>query len=358
MDRFVEKNLDWLAGLGEMFAIISQNGENGMSHGTLAQERLQKEMEEAFLFNPWFIPEFVRYACHSWAGALEPDKIRQWLEPYSGLWKPGSPPLTVAVVMAGNIPLVGLHDLLSVLASGHRALVKLSSSDNRLIPAIFNSLVENFPGLRGRVIFTEGPLNEHDAIIATGSNNTARYFEHYFGKKPHIIRRNRNSAAVLTGSEKAGELSALADDVLMYFGLGCRNVSKLYLPRGYDPSALFPHFGRYAFVADHHKYRNNYDYRKSVMIINNVPHFDNGFLLLKEDHALISPVSVLHYEFYREIPEIERQWERFSSEIQCLAGDPVNFPRAIPFGTTQAPGLWDYADGMDTMEFLMKLALS
>ncbi|MBW6460308.1 MAG: acyl-CoA reductase [Bacteroidales bacterium] len=316
---------------------------------------LAREIREAHLHNPWFIPSFTHRAFSVWELALRKDNLRAWLGEYDKQVSRQRSPRTVALVMAGNIPAVGMHDLLCCIASGHNLLIRLSSEDDRLIPAILRILYEIEPSLENRVKICEGPLKDFDAIIATGSNNSARYFEYYFRKYPHIIRKNRNGVAVINGSETGEELKLLADDIFTYFGLGCRSVSKVYLPEGFSMPNIWPHLKHFSFVQDHHKYRNNYDYQKTVMIINNIPHEDNGFLMARENNALISPVSVLHYEYYYSIDFLNRELQAISDQIQCVVSNIALDTTVIPFGQSQFPALWDYADGEDTMEFLLNI---
>jgi len=258
-------------------------------------------------------------------------------------------------VMAGNIPLVGFHDFLCVLASGNKLIARLSSDDNKILPAIASVITSLDPGLIDHISFTEEILKDFDAVIATGSNNTARYFEYYFGKYPHIIRKNRNSLAVLNGNEDEDTLEKLADDIMLYFGLGCRNISKIYVPRGYNFDRLFDALLKYSFAADHNKFRNNYEYQKSIMIINSIPHADNGFLLLKESASVISPLAILHYEYYQDTVTLNDHLSFLQNDIQCIISDDDHIKGRIPIGAGQHPDLWDYADGVDTMRFLLKI---
>ena len=316
---------------------------------------LSDAIEKAHLYNPWFIPAFIQFAFKAWSKALEKEKIIKWTNSFTAEKKIGSGAKTVGIIMAGNIPMVGFHDLLCVLASGHNALIKLSLSDEILVPAIAEVLCQINPDYKNRITYADGPLKKFDAIIATGSNNSSRYFDYYFGKYPHIIRKNRNGIAVLTGEESAEDLENLADDIFMYFGLGCRSVAKLYLPHNYDIAKLSEHLGRYAYLFDMHKFRNNYEYQKSILLINNIPHYDNGFLLFKEDESLISPISVLHYEYYHSIEELNNQLDIQKEQIQCIMASDDRINHTIPLGKSQLPELWDYADGVDTMEFLTGL---
>jgi hypothetical protein len=316
---------------------------------------LKREIENGSLYNPWFIPSFTRFAFAAWAEALQKDKVTQWIRSYPLNEKDEKNPSVVGIIMAGNIPMVGLHDLICVLASGHHALIRLSSSDDRLIPAVLKSLTSIDAGLKGQFTIVEGPLKNFNAIIATGNNNSSRYFDYYFGRYPHIIRKNRNSLAVISGHETEEEMKKLAADVFMYCGLGCRNVSKLYLPDGLGVEDILPYFEDYAFLADHNKYRNNYDYHKSIFLINRIEHRDNGFLLARESTSMMSPISVIHTEKYYSVDLLNKQLYQLQDQIQCIVSARIDIEGAIPPGRSQFPELWDYADGIDTMQFLMKL---
>lgn len=300
--------------------------------------------------NNWFTPENVSRSLNAIATQfLDADKLNAWAAQYP---EPTSVK-KIGVVMAGNIPAVGFHDALSVLVSGHILLAKPSSDDQLLIQTLLGTLLELEPRLQDHIQFVER-LNDADAYIATGSDNTARYFHYYFAKKPNIIRRNRTSVAVLSGNETNDELSALGRDVLQYFGLGCRNVSKLYVPAGYDFTKFYEsiqHLDK--TYLHHHKYFNNYEYNKSIFLINRVPHFDNGFLMLTESKALVSAISVLHYETYESISDIQPPLQEQAEKIQCIVTHaPLQAAGLIEFGKTQEPGLNDYADAVDTMAFL------
>jgi hypothetical protein len=338
-----------LLGAGFSKAASDYNESSGEKHP------LFHAIESSYLHNAWFIPDFVRFSFSAWAQALSEVKVEQWLGKYDKEISSQRKPLTVAIIMAGNIPLVGLHDLLCVLASGHNALIRLSSGDDQLIPAVVDVLCSLDPGIKNRVRYAEGPMKNFDAIIATGSNNASRYFDYYFGKYPGIIRRNRNGIAVLTGDESDDDLRRLADDIFIYFGLGCRNVSKIYHPADYQFDRMFPFFNAYAHFADLHKYRNNYDYQKSILLINRVWHLDNGFLLVKPDKSLISAVSVVNTEPYTDIETLTEEVQGLEDQIQCIVAGNEMIKGAIPFGNSQIPELWDYADGVDTMEFLLNL---
>ncbi|MGE0635910.1 MAG: acyl-CoA reductase [Bacteroidia bacterium] len=305
-------------------------------------------------FNSWFVEENVRSAVAGIAHMLEKDKLEKWLAGYT--FKENLNPKRVGVIMAGNIPMVGFHDFLCVLISGNICVAKLSSQDNRLLKAIAAKLIAIETRFKDRIIFEDGKLENIDAIIATGSNNTSRYFEYYFGKYPNIIRKNRNSVAVLTGTETTEQLALLGDDIFLYFGLGCRNVSKLYVPEGYNFDNFFNAIESRKKIVFHAKYANNYDYNKAILLVGKQLHFDNGFLLLKEDEALSTPVSRLNYSFYKDMKAVKEELENRKAEIQCVvSAKPSDFNSGVSFGDSQKPELWDYADGIDTMKFLLSL---
>jgi len=300
--------------------------------------------------NPWFTRESIINSIVALANNLTQEKIEQWLSAYS---IKNEPPLKqVGVVMAGNIPLVGFHDMLSVLITGNRLLAKLSAKDQHLYRMIKEMLITIEPAYDQLITFTDQPLKDVDAIIATGSDNTSRYFEYYFNSYPHIIRRNRNSIAILDGSETSEELKNLANDVLMYFGLGCRNVSMLLLPEHYPFNELSSAFSNFEHIKNISKYANNYDYQKAILAMNRVPYFDNGLLLLKEDQALASPISTLNYSFYKQKSEVEDFIQVNKHKIQCVVSKTKWPFSTYGFGKAQEPELSDYADGIDTIAFL------
>lgn len=306
--------------------------------------------------NGWFTEDNVIFACNNWSTALSEKNIKQWLSNYAldkfDVVK--SDAKLVAIVMAGNVPLVGFHDFLSVLLSGHKVLAKLSSNDKLLLPYLAKQLIKIEPEFQDYIHFTEEKLENFDAVIATGSNNTARYFEHYFGKYPHIIRHNRNSVAVLTGNESSEQLEALAHDIFRYFGLGCRNVSKIYIPRDYNFDAFFNAMFTWKHVIHDNKYINNYDYNKAVYLMSLMDVLDNEFLLLKQDTGFSSPISVVYHEAYESKGALLEQLKAQESHIQCVVSE-MGLPNEIPFGKAQMPDLWDYADGVDTFQFLFNL---
>ena len=299
--------------------------------------------------NGWYTPEQVYFSIQSWAEALTDENLSQWLSEYD-LEKNNSK--NVALILAGNIPLVGFHDFLSVLITGNNVLVKTSSNDQHLLPFLAKYIIAVEPEFEKRIKFIEGKLENFDAVIATGSNNTARYFEYYFKDKPSIIRKSRNSVAVLTSNETKEQLAALGEDIFRYFGLGCRNVSKLFVPKDYSFVAFFEAIFEYQDVIHYEKYANNYDYNKAVFLMSNFKLLDNGFLTLKEDKSHASPISSVFYENYETVSELQKRLEAESEQIQCIVSDNL-IENSVDFGQTQKPALWNYADNIDTISFLL-----
>jgi hypothetical protein len=307
----------------------------------------QEIKEKAYQKNGWFTPEFIQHAAVQMAdNFLNETKLKKWTAHYH--IDDNISPKNVGIIMAGNIPMVGFQDLLCVFISGHYQTIKLSSKDDELIKHLVKVLYSWDVEIQNHISFAE-MLKGCDAYIATGSNNSANTFKEYFGKYPAIIRQNRTSAAILSGHETPQELRLLANDIHLYFGLGCRNVTKIYVPDGYDFVPLLKSFEDYKYFADHHKYKNNYDYQLSILLLNNIYYMTNEATLLVENKSFFTPVSVLNYEFYRDKNSAENQLKN-SDEIQCIVGSAFT-----PFGETQQPGLFAYADGVDVMQFLLGL---
>lgn len=315
-------------------------------------DEFNRVVDSSLNSNAWFQPEEVKRSLASLQEMLKRDALEKWFEQI----KVTESPKTIGMILAGNIPMVGFHDILCVLATGNTALIKLSSSDNKLLPVILKQLISFEPALAERIIFAER-LKDFDAIIATGSNNSSRYFDYYFGKVPNIIRKNRNSIAVLDGKESTEEIALLGHDIFDYFGLGCRNVSKIYLPEGYEIKNLFEPLEVFQPIINHFKYNNNYDYNKSIYLVNGEPHFDNGFVLLKEDKGLSSPLAVLYFEYYKNPEELKATLTEMEDQIQCVVShtDLKLENDVVSFGQSQHPELWDYADNVNTISFLNNL---
>ncbi|MDB5282915.1 MAG: hypothetical protein JWO06_1990 [Bacteroidota bacterium] len=303
--------------------------------------------------NPWFTKKFLNYALDAVVNDMLSEA--QFLK-----WLPGELPVvnkTVGLIFAGNLPLVGLHDFLCCYVLGCKMKIKLSSKDDELFPFILKKLQEIDKGLAERVEVVDR-LKDFDAVIATGSDNTNRYFEYYFRNYPKILRKNRNSIAILTGEETAEDLEKLADDIFLYFGFGCRNVSKLYVPQGYDIKILFPHFAKYSWLHQHGKFMNNYDYNRTILLLNKTAHLANEFIMIVESPSIPSPISVLHYEVWNDENLLKLNLKENGDKIQCVvSAEPKrwNFPSSVSFGQSQHPALWDYADNVNTIDFLTQL---
>lgn len=317
--------------------------------------RLVKVVNDSYLHNGWFVEENVKHMLFSLGKSMEETSLKEWVSRYQKRIDFGKGSKTIAVIMAGNIPAVGFHDWMCILLSGNKAYAKLSSDDKNLLPAISDLLIEIEPEFAKFINFTEGRLIKFDAVIATGSGNTSRYFEYYFGKYHHIIRKNRNGVAVLNSKETNEDLELLADDILMYYGLGCRNVSKLFVPKEYDFVPLLDVIAKREKINNNHKYFNNYEYNKAIFLVNSRPHFDAGNILLVEDKAIASAVSVLNYEYYSDVDILNKKLKLEHESIQCIISGDEKINNKLPFGESQQPKLWDYADGVDTMAFLLGL---
>lgn len=349
----LKKRIAAFVSLGNFLAEINSDRNNAEK-----DSRWDAVLQKSTAENGWFTPENIYFAIESWSEALTAEKLNRWVGKYNleniSELKPQQVK-TVAIVMAGNVPLVGFHDFISVLITGNKVLAKLSSNDKTLMPFLAEYLISREPDFKDYIQFTDEKLEGFDAVIATGSNNTSRYFDYYFGKYPHIIRKNRNSIAVLTGNETKEELIALADDIFRYFGLGCRNVSKLYVPENYDFELFFNAMYSWKDIIHNHKYINNYDYNKAVYLMDSFPLLDNEFMLLKEDSGLSSPISIVYYEKYKSLSQLRNTLLSQEDQIQCLVSN-IESLNALPFGTTQKPDLWEYADSVDTIDFLIKLS--
>ena len=319
-----------------------------VKNNNLFFDKFSELVDTAHHTNRWFTKDNVLFAVQSWTKALTYENLNQWLANYSF---ENIQSKNVGLVLAGNIPLVGFHDFLCVLLSGHKAVIKASSNDKILIEFIAQYLTKLDAYYTDKIVFTDDKLTDFELVIATGSNNTARYFEYYFRNKPSIIRKNRNSVAVLSGNETKEELELLGNDIFTYFGLGCRNVSKIFVPKKYDFKLFFEAIYAYKDIIFYDKYANNYDYNKAVYLMSLYNILDNEFLLLKEDVALSSPIATLFYEYYDDLQQVENIVKENAENIQCIVSTIL--PQAEPFGKAQQPELWDYADNIDTLQFLI-----
>ncbi|MCB4808124.1 acyl-CoA reductase [Tamlana sp. 62-3] len=350
----LEQRINAFVNLGlflKQFSNETIKKENNVKNNDLFFDGFKHQLKLAQEHNGWFTTENLRFSINNWANALTLENLKTWLKPYN---IDNITPKTVAIIMAGNIPLVGFHDFLSVLITGHHILVKQSSNDKQLLPYLAKYLEYAEPDFKGKIQFTEEKLENFDAVIATGSNNTARYFEYYFKNKPAIIRKNRNSVAVLTGNETIDDLKNLAEDIFRYYGLGCRNVSKMYVPKGYNFNAFFEGIYHWHNIIEHAKYANNYDYNKAVYLMSEFDMLENGFFMIKEDESYASPIATLFYEYYENVGVLKEKLNAEKDQIQCIVAH--NFSDAeIAFGHTQMPNLNDYADSIDSVEFLLAI---
>ncbi|WP_294281292.1 acyl-CoA reductase [uncultured Chryseobacterium sp.] len=307
---------------------------------------LEIVMRKSHMENPWFTIESQKFALEEWAGLLTEGTLRQWLQAYSV----SETPKKVGLILAGNIPLVGFHDVISVILSNHIPLIKLSSKDRHMIPFLLSKWNEfSDGGIRYELVER---LEDFDAVIATGSNNTARYLEYYFKNHLSIIRKNRTSVAVLKGDETDEELQLLAEDIFHYFGLGCRNVTRLFIPKDFLIDRLFENFLNFSDIINHHKYANNYDYNRAIYLLNQEQFWDNNFVMLKEDEKLFSPLSVINFSRYESLDEVKEFIAEHSEDVQCIVAKDELGLDSIPLGQAQHPGLDTYADNVDTMKFL------
>ena len=342
----LQRRIEVLNSLGRQLETVVRTGD----------ESFRSMAVQAYLKNNWFTRENIEKAMLEWATVLTNEKIREWIGVYDlrNLLKPR----TIAVINAGNIPLVGMHDMISVYICGDSYTGKNASEDNLILPYIARLLTEIDPQSATQIQFTER-LTKYDAVIATGSNNSARYFESYFKNVPHMIRKNRNGVGVLDGSESKEELEFLGQDIFQYFGLGCRNVSKLYVPDGYDFTPFFEAMFSFNAVMQHNKYMNNFEYNNAMLLMKQIPFLQNGFLIIREEERIASPVSVVHYEKYSGTEMLAKKLDSLEEQIQCVVAkgklslESKLKNRLVKRGSTQSPALKDYADGADTIQFLL-----
>ncbi len=309
--------------------------------------------ERIYNSNPWFSEEFVRFALTECSKNLKTDILNKWSDKYN--IPDGLSDRTLGLIMAGNIPMVGLHDLICGFICGVNLNIKLSSKDSLLLKWIIDRILIKSPGYASKIKISESRVDNFDAIIATGSNNTNRYFEYYFSSYPNILRKNRNSVAILSGKETKEELEALADDIFVYFGLGCRNVSKIYVPENYDFNPLCNAFQKYIHLKDHFKFANNLDYQYAVLAMNKILHVNPGNLFLVEKSDIAAPVGVVNYEYYNDLDVVEQILTENSEKIQCIITKCTGFSDKLAFGKSQKPGLNEYADNADTISFILNL---
>ncbi|GAA4230692.1 acyl-CoA reductase [Postechiella marina] len=350
----LQQRINAFVKLGEFLSQFSNEiiqKKDNIEHNDLFFDGFKHQLKLAEEHNGWFTKENIAFAISGWANSLTIKNLNKWLSPYKFEQITAK---KVAIIMAGNIPLVGFHDFLSVLISGHHVIVKQSSNDKHLLPYLSKYLEYVAPEFKGKINFTEDKLKNFDAVIATGSDNTARYFEYYFKNKPSIIRNNRNSVAVLTGKETAEDLKNLSEDIFRYYGLGCRNVSKIFVPKGYKFDAFFESIYHWNTIVDKAKYANNYDYNKAVYLMSEFDMLENGFFMIKEDESFASPIATLFYEYYDSTKNLKEKLATKETQIQCIVSNGFT-ENEISFGATQNPQLWDYADDVDSIKFLLAI---
>jgi len=339
----LSKRIELFVSLGKFFKdFINKSAEKNLS------KLFSNAINQAKNHNNYFTEDNILICLKNWSHSLEKGKIKSFLSSYS-IEKVS--PKSIAIIMAGNVPLVGFHDFLCVILSGNKAIIKLSSKDSHLMYFILNYLCSLDINFENYFEICQGKLSGYDAVIATGNNLSASKFEQYFNDYPNIIRKSRHSVAIVKGNESNDQLEKLSDDIFSYFGLGCRNVSKVYLPKNYDLDLLFKSFMKWKKVINNNTYANNYDYYRSIYLLNKEVFFDNGFILLKESKNIGSPVGTLFYEYYNKYEDVRKNLSQISDKIQCI----VSAENLIEFGKTQFPELTDYADGVDTFDFLLKL---
>jgi len=349
----LQKRINAFLELSEFFKSLEKDNYQGNNQIFEKYFPIFKALIETEHFkNSWFTPENIKYAILSISESITKEKIEFWLEKYKEKIEKNSPK-KIGVILAGNIPLVGFHDFMSVLISGNIFVGKMSSKDNNLLKAVINFLVDIEPEFKNYIIIQENRLTDFERVIATGSNNTARYFNYYFGKYPNIIRKNRSSVAVITKNETRKDIELLSDDIFMYFGLGCRNVSKIFVPEGFKLDLFFEALYKNKELINHHSYANNYDYNRAIYLMNVEKFLDNGFFMLKENTGLSSPISVIYYEYYKDINKLAKYLKAQEDNLQCIVSQ-AELPdlKTVKYSQTQKPELWDYADNINTIEFL------
>ena len=340
----LNQRIKLLSEIGKDFADICKNSSDNEFPG----------FEKIYHHNPWFTEEFVKFSLSEWSKQLTEENLKNWLKKYEIPDKTNDK-IRLGLIMAGNIPLVGFHDLICGFITGVSISAKLSSKDKLLTEWLINKFYQKAPELKKHITYTEEKLTNYNTIIATGSNNTNRYFEYYFSGYPNILRKNRNSVAILTGNETREELEKLADDIFIYFGLGCRNVSKLFLPLNYDFNNMGKAFQKYLHLADHHKYANNLNYQYALIAMNQIEHVNFGNLLLIEKKELYSPVSVINFEYYPDLEYVKKNIYLNIENIQCVVSPKNISENTVSYGNSQKPDITDYADGIDTINFILNL---
>ena len=342
----INDRISLLIKLGKQLKQVVQGQEN-LSAG---QDKLKELITRVVNYNQWFTPENVHSAIQGIIQMLEEEELLDWTGRYMTRIQNKERSCTVGLVMAGNLPMVGFHDFLSVYIVGDYAKIKMSSDDAQLLPVVFEIAAEINSEFKQSYELVEGFLKGMDKVIATGGNNTSRYFEHYFGSYPNVIRRSRTSVGVLSSDITTDDIALLAEELFCYYALGCRNVSKLFIHESIDMTGLMDELCKHDRVSSNNKYLNNLTFQKSVFLIDKIPFLDGGFFLMRENESVFSPISVLHYQRFQKEKEVLDFVHANQNDIQCVVGQGLG---KVPFGEAQKPHLWDYADQVDTVEFLL-----
>jgi hypothetical protein len=341
----INQRIEIICGIGKFLKnYLDEKYDNNKDHKFVEFEKI---IIKAQSINPWFTDENIKVNLTYWSEKLTKTNLKQWLNKYD---LNNNSRKNIAIIMAGNIPLVGFHDFICVFLSGHNSIIKLSNSDNCILPFLTDLI--KLPS--ERIVYSDSFLKDYDGVIATGSDNTSRYFDYYFKNKNSIIRKNRNSIAILDGEESGCDLKSLSNDIFTYFGLGCRNVSKLYVPRNYNFDSFFNSIFRYKELINNHKYANNYDYNKAIYLMSEYKFLDNGFFIIKEGKEMHTPISTINYEYYDNISVLREKINQQEDKIQCIVSN-IEFEGKVDFGETQNPSLNQYADNMDVMNFLLTI---
>ena len=341
----INQRIEIICGIGKFLKnYLDEKYDKNKDHKLVEFEKI---IIKAQSINPWFTDENIKVNLTYWSEKLTKTNLKQWLNKYD---LNNNSRKNIAIIMAGNIPLVGFHDFICVFLSGHNSIIKLSNNDKFILPFLTDLI--NLDS--DRVVYLDNMLKDYHGVIATGSDNTSRYFEYYFKNKNSIIRKNRNSIAILDGEESDCDLKSLSHDILTYFGLGCRNVSKLYVPRNYNFDSFFNSIFSYKELINNHKYANNYDYNKAIYLMSEYKFLDNGFFIVNEGEEMHSPISTINYEYYDNISLLREKINQQEDKIQCIVSN-IEFKGKVDFGETQNPSLNQYADNIDVMNFLLTI---
>ena len=345
----IDQRIHVLSQIGKLFKDVSENKDDSVYNFWV--EIFQDQIISAFQYNSWFTKEYILLSFNNWSKELNENNLQSWVKNYN---IKDCSNKTIAIIMAGNLPLVGFHDFICAIALNYNCLIKLSSDDKILIPVVLDFIESLLPGFKNKIKFVDKPLKNFDGVIATGNNTSFKHFEYYFKKYPKLLRKSRHSIAILNGNESKNDLKNLGLDIFNYFGMGCRSVSKIFVPNNYNFDLLFNAIYDYREIINHNKYANNYDYNKAVYLMSEQKFLENGFIMLKEDNKLGSPIACLFYEKYNSIPVLEKKIKSIEKSLQCVVSN-LHIQESVAFGASQNPKIDDYADNIDTLSFLLKI---